>query len=265
MVIDFHTHIFPDKLAPKAYEVLSINAKAAGYQPIHNLTKDGLVAKMDEYGVDISVVCPVATKPTQSIKNLEWGVTINDERIISIAGLYPEKESWKQNVDTAISMGYKGIKLHPEYQNFILDDEAMFPLYEYAFGKGLFILFHAGYDPIGSEPFKSNPKKFLRLVEEFKGAKIIAAHFGGQSQWDDVETYLAGKDIYLDTSMGFKYFGKDKFLSILAKHGADKVLFGSDSPWSNTGEELDALVELPLSKDDKDKILYKNAKVLLKI
>ncbi len=265
MVIDFHTHIFPDKLAPRAYEALSVNAQVAGYKPSHNLTKEGLIAKMDECGVDVSVVCPVATKPTQSEKNLEWGASINDDRIISIAGIFPDKESWKRNVDMAVSLGYKGIKLHPEYQNFKLDSDEMLPLYEYAFLKDMFILFHAGYDPIGKEPFNSNPLMFLNLIERFQGAKIVAAHFGGQSQWDEVEAYLAGKDIYLDTSMGFEYYGKEKFLSILAKHGANKVLFGSDSPWSDTKKELSIIKELPISKEDMDLILYKNALKLLKI
>ena len=265
MVVDFHTHVFPDKIASRAYESLSINAKAAGYEPIHNLTKTGLVEKMDEAGVDISVVCPVATKPTQSIKNLEWGIEIRDERIQSIAGLFPDKESWRSNVDLARSMGYKGIKLHPEYQNFVLDSEEMYPLYEYAFSKDMFILFHAGYDPIGSEPFKSNPQMFLKLVEEFKGAKIVSAHLGGQSQWDDVEEYLAGKDIYLDTAMGFKYYSKEQFLRILKKHGSEKILFGSDSPWSNTKEELIELRSLNLSAEELENITYKNAFKLLDI
>ena len=263
MVIDFHTHIFPEKIAGRAFETLSINAKAAGYKPVHNLTKQGLIECMDKFGVDKAVVCPVATKPTQSEKNLEWGITINDDRIISIAGIFPDSESWKKNVDNAVAMGYKGIKLHPEYQNFILDEERMLPLYDYAFNKGMFILFHAGYDPIGKEPFKSNPQMFLHLVEEFKGAKMVAAHFGGHAQWDDVEKYLAGKDIYLDTAMGFKYFSKEQFLSILSKHGSDKILFGSDSPWSNAGEELEILQNMPLEEQQKEKILYKNAINLL--
>lgn len=265
MVIDFHTHIFPEKLATRAYETLSIPAKAAGYTPIHNLTKEGLIAKMDEYGVDMSVVCPVATKPTQSQKNLEWGVTLRSDRLTCLAGLFPDGESWKQNVDDAVSMGYKGIKLHPEYQNFVVDDESLFPLYEYAFNKGLFILFHAGYDPIGVEPFKSNPQKFLHVIEKFNGAKIVLAHLGGQSQWDDVEKYLVGKDVYLDTAMGFGFFTKEQFLSILKAHGSDKILFGSDSPWSDTGKELVALRSLPITEEEKQNIFYKNAKKLLKM
>ena len=121
MIIDFHTHIFPGKIAARAYEALSVNGRTAGYAPIHNLTREELLKKMDEYGVDLSVVCPVATKPTQSQKNLEWGVTLKSERLDCIAGLFPDAESWKKNVDDAVSMGYKGVKLHPEYQNFVVD------------------------------------------------------------------------------------------------------------------------------------------------
>lgn len=263
MVIDFHTHIFPEKIAARAYETLSVNGRTAGYAPIHNLTREELLKKMDEYGVDLSVVCPVATKPTQSQKNLEWGVTLKSERLDCIAGLFPDAESWKKNVDDAVSMGYKGVKLHPEYQNFVVDEDAMLSLYEYAFSKDLFILFHAGYDPIGKEPFKSNPKKFARLAEEFKGAKIVVAHLGGQSQWDDVEKYLVGKDVYLDTAMGFDYYSQEQFLRILKAHGSDKILFGSDSPWSNTGKELASIRSLPITDEEKENILYKNAKKLL--
>ncbi len=265
MIIDFHTHIFPDKIASLAFETLSINAKAAGYAPIHKLTKDTLLERMDEFQVDLSVICPVSTKPSQTLKNLTWGKEIECERLTSLAGIFPEKESWRNNVDTALALGYKGIKLHPEYQNFLLFSEEMLPLYDYAFNKGMFILFHAGYDPIGKEPFKSNPEMFCRLIETFKGAKIVAAHFGGQSQWDDVEKYLAGTDVYLDTSMGFKYFSREQFLRIFRKHGADKILFGSDSPWSHTGEEIACLKSLPITESDKEKILHENAEKLLGI
>lgn len=263
MVIDFHTHIFPEKIAERAFASLSCHAEEAGYEPVHNLTRSGLLECMDNYGIDLSVVCPVATKPTQSEKNLEWGITIRDDRTIAIAGLYPDKDSWKKNVDLALDMGYKGIKLHPEYQNFVVDDESMLPLYEYAFNKGFFILFHAGYDPIGKHPFNSNPEKFLRIINEFRGATMVLAHLGGQSQWDDVEKYLAGEEVYFDTAMGFKYFSKEQFLSILSKHGSDRILFGSDSPWSNGGEELEILSAMPISNEQKENILYKNAKTLL--
>lgn len=265
MVIDFHTHIFPNQLAERAYVSLSENAKVAGYEPTHNLTKEGLLSTMEKFGVDLSVVCPVSTKPTQSLKNLEWGLTIRDDKTLPIAGLFPDPENWCKNVDLAKDMGYKGIKLHPEYQNFIVDDERMFPLYEYAFSKGFYLHFHAGYDPIGSEPFKSNPQKFLKIIREFKGGVMVLAHLGGQSQWNDVERYLVGEEVYFDTAMGFKYFSNEQFLRILKNHGSKKILFGSDSPWSNAGEEIEAIRALAISQEEKDDILFKNAVKLLGI
>ena len=98
-----------------------------------------------------------------------------------------------------------------------------------------------------------------------QGGIIIAAHFGGHAQWDDVEKHLAGRNIYLDTSMGFEYFSHEQFIRIVRTHGADTVLFGSDSPWSNAKAEIEHLNTLPLSQREKDDILFGNAKRLLKL
>ena len=161
-IIDFHTHIFPDALANRAMDSLKKNAKGE-YMPVHDFTCKGLISAMNNFGIDISVVMPVATKHTHSDKNMDWGLEIASDRVIPFAGLFPD-DNWKANVDRAVSLGYKGIKLHPEYQNFILDDPVMLKRYDYALNKGLIILFHVGYDPIGSDPLKSNPKMFKHLL-----------------------------------------------------------------------------------------------------
>ena len=256
MIIDFHTHIFPDALAARAMSAL---------KPVHDLTLKGLIAAMDRFGVDKSVVMPVSTKPSQSIKNLIWGESIRSDRIIPFAGIFPDAESWRENIDYAAEHGYKGIKLHPEYQNFDVGDEKMFPLYEYALDKGLIILFHAGYDPIGTAPYRSNPAAFRKVVRAMGGGVIVAAHFGGQSQWDDVEKYLVGENIYLDTSMGTEYYSEEQFLRIVRAHGADKVLFASDSPWSDAGKEIANIEAMPLSAEEKEAVFAGNAKKLLGI
>ena len=94
---------------------------------------------------------------------------------------------------------------------------------------------------------------------------MIAAHLGGQSMWDDVEEYIAGTDIYIDTSMGFEMYSTEQFLRILKKHGSDKILFGTDSPWSDSGKERQKLLSLPISDEEKENILHKNAEKLLRI
>jgi len=129
----------------------------------------------------------------------------------------------------------------------------------------LILLHHAGTDPSSQMPYKSSPRQFANIVDAMQGGVIIAAHFGGHEQWDDVEEHLAGKNIYLDTSMGFEFFSHEGFLRIVKKHGADKVLFASDSPWSNAKTEMEILKSLPLSEGEKSAILSGNAKRLLKL
>ena len=261
MVIDIHTHIFPDELAPKALSVLEKNS-GYKYSPVADMTKAKLLKNMDEWGIDVSVVQPVITKPTQFLNINNWAKEISGERIISFGGIYPSG-NYKQEIDYVVELGLKGLKFHSEYQNFIVDDDKMLPIYDYALNKGLILLFHGGYDPAVKPPFKSNPKRFAHVLDKMKGGEIIVAHLGGHAQWDDVERYLVGKKVYLDTSMGFEHFPLDTFCRIVKAHGAKRVLFGSDSPWSNAKNEISILKSLPLTSEEKADILGNNALKLL--
>ena len=262
MVIDFHTHAFPDSIAERAISGL-LKSSYNRFLPCTDGTLANLKANMDKFGVDISVVQPVITKASQ-LKNLNlWAKDIEDERIISFGGIYPHTDDYKADIDFVVSLGLKGLKFHPEYQNFVLNDDKMLKIYDYALNKGLILLFHAGFDPAFEPPFRSNPKMFADVVDKLGGGKIVAAHLGGGKQWDDVITELCGKNIYLDTSMGFKYYSKEQFLKVVELHGADKLLFGSDSTRSRADEEIAALKNMPLEKSQIEKILHLNAEKLL--
>ncbi len=261
-IIDFHTHIFPDALAPRALAALLCNCRG-GYQPVTDMTKSSLLARMDEWGIDLSVVQPVVTKPTQVKTINDWAAAIRSDRLISFGGIYPTSDSWKSDIDMVVEKGLPGIKLHPEYQSFVLDDPAMLRVYDYALSKGLILFFHAGYDPAVKPPFRSDPKRFAHVLDAMRGGTIVAAHLGSQSMWDEVEQYLCGRDIWLDTSMGFSYYSAEQFVRIVKSHSADRILFASDSPWSCAKEELDAFSALPLSEEEKKAILGGNACRLL--
>jgi len=264
MIIDFHTHVFPDELAPKAMYVLSSSINYL-YTPVSDGTVAGLLKNMDTWNIDVSVIQPVITKQSQFRKINEWVAGICSDRIIGFGGIYPYTDDYKGDIDFVVSLGLKGLKFHAEYQNFIVDDSRMLKIYDYALCKGLIILHHAGFDPAFQPPFKSSPKQFARIVDEMAGGIIVAAHLGGHAQWDDVEKYLCGKNIYLDTAMGFEYFPHDRFLKIAEKHGASKILFASDAPWSNARTEIEHIKSLPLAENEKELILGGNAKRLLKI
>lgn len=262
MIIDFHAHVFPDALAHKAVPSLARNLSAQ-FAPVSDGTLSGLLKNMDAWGIDLSVVQPVVTKQSQMKKTNEWAKSICSDRIISFGSIYPHHDNYKKDIDFVAELGFPGLKFHAEYQNFVVDDDKMLRIYDYAFSKGLMILHHAGADPSMGMPYKSSPRQFARIVDAMQGGVMIAAHFGGHDQWEDVETHLAGKNIYLDTSMGFEFFSREQFLRILKKHGADKILFASDSPWSSAKAEMERLNALPITEHEKNAILSGNAKRLL--
>lgn len=264
MVIDFHTHVFHDRIAEWVIESLMESSKDE-CKPCSDGTVGGLLKNMDEFGVDISVAQPIVTKPKNTETQNRWAKEITSERIISFGSIHPETDDYKRDIDLICSLGLPGIKFHPEFQNFYIDDPKMLKMYDYAFSKGLMILFHAGYDPSFPPPIHSTPKQFAEVSKEMQGGVMIAAHLGGQDQWDDVEKYLVGTDVYFDTAMGMEYYSHEQFVRIVKNHGADKILFGSDSPWTKANKEIEILNSLPLTQEEKDLILYKNAKRLLGI
>ena len=267
MITDFHAHVFPDSQAQKIMALLYEEAKGI-YTPVHDGTVSGLLKNMDCWDIDISVVQPIVTKQSQTKHINEWAAEINNiyrGRIISFGSIFPHSEDYKRDIDFVVSLGLKGLKFHAEYQGFIIDDEKMLKIYDYALSQNLIILHHAGFDPAFPAPFKSNPARFAHIIKEMRGGTIIAAHLGGHAQWDDVEKYLCGTNIYLDTSMGFEYFSQEQFLRIVKNHGADKILFGSDSPWSNAKTEIEHIKNLPLTESERNLILSGNAKRILGI
>ena len=262
MIIDFHTHIFPDDLAPRALFILSDSINYI-YKAVNDTTLSGLLKNMDDWHIDVSVTQPVVTRQSQFQKINDWAAGTASDRIVSFGGIYPQTDDYKRDIDYIVSLGLKGLKFHAEYQEFIVDDERMLRIYDYALSRDLILLHHAGFDPAYPPPYRSSPQQFARIARTMQGGVVVAAHLGGHDQWDDVEEHLAGTSIYLDTSMGFEYFSQEQFLRILDKHGADKILFGSDAPWSHAGDEIAHIRALPVAESDKAAILGGNARRIL--
>ena len=210
MIIDFHTHVFPDMLAEKALSALLANINYS-YTPVSNATLSGLLENMEAWHIDISVVQPVITKQSQMQRTNEWARSICSDRIISFGGIYPHTDNYKRDIDFVVSLGLRGLKFHAEYQNFIIDDDKMLKVYDYALSKGLIILHHAGIDPGMPEPYKSSPRQFARIVDAMKGGTIVAAHFGGHAQWDEVENIWQVKTFILIRQWDLSTFPMSNF------------------------------------------------------
>lgn len=260
MVIDFHVHSFPDELAARAVPEL---AKVAGIPARLDGTLSAIRHSMKETGIDKSVVLSIATRPSQTSRVNDWSVSINSGSIIAFGSIHPVYAGWKDELNKLKVHGIKGIKLHPDYQHFYVDDPDLYTIYEHAFNLGFIIVFHAGLDIGLPPPYHCTPQRLLKVQNDFPGGRIIAAHMGGYSYWDDVEKYLVGTPVYFDTSMSIGRMDEQQIKRILNNHDLAKILFATDSPWSGQQEELARLKSLGLEEKALESILGGNAMKLL--
>lgn len=270
MLIDFHTHLFPDKIAARAIEVLKNGIiKTQGsllLKPQTDGTKAGLLKSMEKYGVDMSIVMPIATSPTQHTSINLFAKEITDgKRIISFGSVHPRQEDWEETLENIAEIGLKGIKMHSEFQDFFVDEPVVEGIVKKCRELGLWVLFHCGEDYGYKEPFRCTPQRLRKLIDKTGCTNIIAAHFGSFRMWDDVERYLIGTDIYMDTSMTSGFLESGKGRDMIFRHGVEKFLFGSDNPWQNPGQALDFLLSMKLGKENEELIMHKNAEKILDI
>lgn len=254
-----HAHVFPDRLAATAVASLS---QEAGIAPSFDGTLAGLRSLMKRAGVTCSVIQPVASKASQVRSINDWVTGMADERIVPFGAMHPDYPDPEAELARLASQGILGFKLHPEYQVFSPDEDRLEPLYAAAARYDLAIYFHAGED-IALPDVHSTPQAFSRVLDRHPELTIVLAHMGGWRQWDDVLRHLAGRDVYLDTSFTIPYLGEERFAEIVAAHGADRILFGSDAPWADIATEVALLRRMPFSKRDLEAILWRNAELLL--
>lgn len=260
-IIDFHTHIFPDTLAQKAINKL-IECSPGSINHTDGTCR-GLIESMKMAGISKSVLLPVATKPSQVHGINTDTVNRKDPELISFGALHPDTENFQEEIDFLVKNNICGIKLHPEYQDFYIDRPSMFPVYEALSNAGLITVFHAGKDP---GPFTCDhalPVALKKIHKEFPKFRIVAAHFGGWKVWDEVEEVLCGLPVYFDTAAIMGHLPEEDFIRMIRRHGVEKVLFASDSPWFDQSTMIKWISRMPLTDSEKELILGKNALRLL--
>ena len=269
MIIDFHTHIFPEKIAAQTVAAL---AKVSSSEPHSNGCEDGLISALREARADIAVNLPVLTKPTQfdSIKGFAESLNkkaYGAERIISFAGAHPLMEEPEEKLASLRESGFLGIKIHPDYQSTFFDDDSYFRILKAAKELDLITVTHAGLDgAYVGQPIKCTPERVLRMLDRLGGYdRLVLAHMGGNALFEEVYSSLAGENIYFDTSYVLHSISEDMFLKILSRHGEDKILFATDSPWQRISREVEIIKSFALGDSTEEKIFYKNAAFLLGI
>ena len=275
MIIDFHVHVFPDKVAAKAIETLE---GIYGAKAFSDGTVAGLLEQMDKSGVDISVIQSVSTAARQVVSINTWVSELEKQfPLIGFGTIHPQVEDYKDEIQRMKELGIKGVKFQPSFQEFYPDDEKMFPIYEELIKAGLIILFHAG-DEIRPAPIVySTPERLSRMLDAMKRdidlynyrvdklgyTKIVAAHIGGYKMWDQVEKHLIGRDIYFDASFFFGYIEDNEAIRLIRAHGVDKILFASDFPFGYQQNDIKAVMESDLTDEEREKIFCENASTLL--
>jgi len=268
MLIDFHTHVFPEKIAARAIESLKagmVEQHGYSYPSYADGTVAGLMASMDAEGVDISVMMPIATKPSQagSINLFAGGHA--SERLIAFGTVHPAQEDWENTLEELAAEGRKGIKLHPEFQDFYIDSPESVRILRKCGELGLIVTFHSGEDIGYPPPVHATPERIRRAADAAPDTKLIAAHMGGWNMWEDAAKLLAGTHLMFDTAYVQIRMDAAEFRDLTREFGAERVLFASDSPWARpTSDMLSFIIEAGLTNDELDMITYKNALMLLK-
>ncbi len=256
-IVDFHAHAFDEKIAIKATENLH---KYYKMEPVADGRLIHLFESAKENNIDKLVLCATATKPTQVqlINNYISGLI--NENIIGFGTLHPDYENIDEEINRMIELGLSGIKLHPIFQNYNIDEEKAMKMFE-KIGSKLPILIHLGDRNIDN----TSPRRLAKVMERYPDITFIGAHLGGYSEWEEAKKYLIGKNLYIDTSSSLMFLKPEEAKEIIRLHGVDKVLFGTDYPLSNHKIEINYLKKLKLKKEEYEKIYWKNAYKLLSL
>lgn len=263
-IFDVHTHVFPDQIAARALQHLQ--EKSHGLPVYSDGTQADQLRHASAVAYQGMMNCPVLTNPGQMRSVNDWVASWSKWPYLSMGGVHPEAENLADEIKRIKELGLHGVKLHPEYQEFRILEKRMEVVWASCEALALPVLVHAGNDIGFPEPAHSCPADFAELARRYPGLQIICAHMGGWRCWDQVENDLAGHRVWLDTSFALPYMPEQtQFKRLILKHGVDRVLFGTDSPWQSLQSGLNEILLLDLPEEDKAKILWGNAARLFKL
>ena len=258
-IIDTHTHAWPDALAATAISrVGELGSIAAHYDG----TVAGLLDSMDRAGVDRSVLLPVATKASQVRTINEWVIGLAGSRIVPFGAMHPDVTDPSAEIALLREAGVRGFKMHPEYQSFEPTEPRLQPIYRAAVEQRMTIYFHAGGD-VAFDSVRGTPASFVDVLDAWPDLRIVLAHMGGFRVWPGVRERLAGRDVWIDTAYTLGHLPDDEFVALARAHGIDRVLFGSDGPWTDSEKEIAHLRRLTFTPEELAGILGGNAETLL--
>ena len=263
MVIDFHAHIYTDDMAPKA--IASVKRRMGVRVPGLGTVAD-LRGSMAKAGVERSIILPLAPLPKHVRPTNDFFLAAADgDGLVPFGAIHPFQEDLEEELDRLQAAGVRGVKAVPFLQSFYPDDPRCDRLYQAVADRGMVLLLHAGKVPEDLPEFFGTPDRFARMAERHPDLVVILAHLGGWEMWSGVREYLipAAENVYFDTAYISPSLTSAEACDLIVEIGADRVLFGTDYPWTDQAEEICFVEGMDLSGREKRMILSENAERLL--
>jgi predicted TIM-barrel fold metal-dependent hydrolase len=261
MYIDFHTHIFPRRKAPAVLHDLSAKK---GIPHFADGTLHGLLRSMEHSTVDLSLISRITTRKDNVAAVNRWLLGCARPGVRPMATVHPDSPVSAGDLEEMKRQGFTGVKLHPDYQGFFADDPRMYPFYEAAQATQMPVLFHAGLDRGLPPPVHAMPSELLKVHRRFPDMIMVAAHMGGENNYEETEAHLLGEAIHLDTSFVLRIMPPEILRRFFSRHPIERILFGSDSPFTDQATEFNFLLDLPfLTTSQKEKVAGGNAAAIL--
>ncbi len=263
-VFDFHTHIYPDTIAPRAIENVT---RAGVMKNSSDGTVSALLEEMKKAGVTCALNLPLALSPDSERGVNQWSANLHQSHpsIYSLGSIHPDTPHPLERLTWIKSLGLPGIKLHSEFQEFTPNDPRMTPIYQACESLDLFILFHMGKDLIFLGEPRAQLPDFVSIAQQYPKLKMVLAHMGGIELLDPAKRldFSMFPNVYFDLAYVLPYIEGEPLAELIRKVGVNQVLFGTDSPWVDINKHLQKFMQLPLTQDEFEKILWRNALHLL--
>ncbi len=268
--IDMHTHAFADKIAARAMGAL-LEKMPEKYQTGFDGRLSSLIATLKQHGFSKAILCQIATRPQQYGPILDWSKAISGgdlgddarEMIIPLPSVHPEDDMLEAHVKEIAKAGFKGIKLHPYYQSFILDKDNIIDLFKMIRDNGLFAEIHDGYDIGFPREDICSPRRVMNVIERVDGLRLMISHFGGWMDWDEADNILIGAPVDIEISMAHGFCDEERIRKMIMKHPKKHLYFGSDWPWSDHAKTIPFLESCNLDKEHFDLLMGGNAERFL--
>ena len=278
MIVDFHTHTFPDRIARAAISKLEQAAHAMSHT---DGTRDGLLRAMKKADIARAVVLPVATNPLKCASMNDASLPLDGvDGLTYFAAIHPDAPDWQEELARVKSLGFKGVKIHPVYQNVPIDDTRFVRILARCGELGLVVVMHSGAD-IGFPGVEMcSPARLRNALKQAGPVTLVAAHMGGWRNWQEVPEHLLDTGIYLDTAFSLgsiaplddhyapaelPMLSDAAFVEMVRLFGSDRIVFGTDSPWDDMRAAVQRIRALPLTEGEQEDIFCNNACKLLGI